>query len=462
VQNNTFDRVVFEYDVAGVRVSKTVIISGSSTKEYYIGGLVVQSNNTVKYFAMAEGRVRNNSGTLTYEYFITDQQGNTRVSFEDNGSGTAVVRQENSYYAFGMPMAGNYMPGDANKKLYNAGSEWQDEFGGIIDYYSTFFREYDPVIGRFNSVDPKAELTVELSIYHYAGNNPVNFNDPMGDWFGDGVREGLDFSRHGWDWSASNKSWGIADFKDLNYHNPMYLLYEALKELAKQGKEITSLSLTNVNDYWSASVGFSQSLPPHQTGTLPAIFGNGYESKDLHQVIIGTKLVSLGYWKEGSNFVEGIRTLAGLGIGVAEFFGFREGEWWFSYRQMKFYDWSVPGNRYTGGKLKHSGAIHSVVTWAGRALGVYNSFSIMSDYQSGKISMFTMLAEQGSNAISTFARSPFALGWTIGWEGGRWLTSHSWYRKFRANVQNFFGHPDEESRSILRTQEVLDIKIPEY
>jgi RHS repeat-associated protein len=181
VQNNTFDRVVFEYDAAGVRVSKTVIISGTSTKEYYIGGLVVQSNNTVKYFAMAEGRVRNNSGTLTFEYFITDQQGNTRVSFEDNGSGTAVVRQENSYYAFGMPMAGNYMPTDANKKLYNAGNEWQDEFSGLIDYYSTFFREYDPVIGRFNGVDPKAEITDELSIYHYSGNNPVNFNDPMGD-----------------------------------------------------------------------------------------------------------------------------------------------------------------------------------------------------------------------------------------------------------------------------------------
>ncbi len=80
-----------------------------------------------------------------------------------------------------MPMNGNYMPGDANKKLYNAGSEWQDEFGGVIDYYSTFFREYDPVIGRFNSVDPKAAITVELSIYHYSGNNPVNFNDPMGD-----------------------------------------------------------------------------------------------------------------------------------------------------------------------------------------------------------------------------------------------------------------------------------------
>ncbi len=80
-----------------------------------------------------------------------------------------------------MPMNSNYMPGDANKKLYNAGSVWQDELGGVIDYYSTFFREYDPVIGRFNGVDPQADATVWLSIYHYADNNPINFNDPMGD-----------------------------------------------------------------------------------------------------------------------------------------------------------------------------------------------------------------------------------------------------------------------------------------
>ena len=96
------------------------------------------------------------------------------------------------------------MPTDANKKLYNAGSEWQDEFGGIIDYYSTFFREYDPVIGRFNGVDPKADATVELSIYHYSGNNPVNFNDPMGDITGAdllGIIETLSSYAHGGSWS---------------------------------------------------------------------------------------------------------------------------------------------------------------------------------------------------------------------------------------------------------------------
>ncbi|MBK8786991.1 MAG: hypothetical protein IPN43_10985 [Chitinophagaceae bacterium] len=136
---------------------------------------------------MAEGRVRNEGGgyglSMKMEYFITDHQGNTRVSFEDNGTNTntAHLTQENSYYAFGMQMAGSYMPTNPNKKLYNAGSEWQDDIEGLADYYSTFYREYDPIIGRFNGVDPMSESFESWTTYHYSYNNPVNFNDPMGD-----------------------------------------------------------------------------------------------------------------------------------------------------------------------------------------------------------------------------------------------------------------------------------------
>jgi len=137
---------------------------------------------------MADGRVRNYGGRYEYdlipvmEYFITDQQGNTRISFEDN-NGTASLIQENSYYAFGMQMTGGYTPAtNPNKKLYNAGSEWQDDIDGLADYYSTFFREYDPVIGRFNGVDPMAEATDNFTTYAYANNNPVMMNDPLGDY----------------------------------------------------------------------------------------------------------------------------------------------------------------------------------------------------------------------------------------------------------------------------------------
>ena len=175
----------YRYDAAGTRISKYVYNNSSTpTKSIeYIGGYVIE-NDILSYYSMAEGRVRNEGGgfglVLKMEYFITDQQGNTRVSFEDN-NGTVALIQENSYYAFGMQMAGGYTPTtNPNKKLYNAGSEWQDDIEGLADYYSTFFREYDPVIGRFNGVDPISESFESWTTYHYSYNNPVNFNDPMG------------------------------------------------------------------------------------------------------------------------------------------------------------------------------------------------------------------------------------------------------------------------------------------
>ncbi|MBT1699012.1 hypothetical protein KK083_19110 [Fulvivirgaceae bacterium PWU4] len=44
----------------------------------------------------------------------------------------------------------------------------------------TFFRSYDPVLGRFMQVDPMASVTHTLSPYQYADGNPVLFNDPSG------------------------------------------------------------------------------------------------------------------------------------------------------------------------------------------------------------------------------------------------------------------------------------------
>jgi len=202
-QTSTSKYIEFGYDAAGIKLSKT-IYDGTTTKTLnYIGAYEFDENNALTSFAMPEGRVRK-TGTneYTFEYFITDHQGNVRVSFEDN-SGSAVVRQENSYYPYGMIMAGNYQPSSPNQNLYNAGSRWQDDFSGIVDYFSTFFREYDPVLGRFNSVDPKAVITGSLSVYQYANNNPINFNDPIGD-----VATYIDINRN--KWHGQNPLWGTA------------------------------------------------------------------------------------------------------------------------------------------------------------------------------------------------------------------------------------------------------------
>jgi RHS repeat-associated protein len=172
--------ITYTYQAGGNLIRKQAFDNNSLVKTTdYIGGSVYE-NNVLSYFGMAEGRVRNTGGTLKLEYMIRDQQGNVRVSFEEQG-GLAVVRQENSYYPFGLTMPGSVTPTAANKNLYNGGSEWQNDFGDLPDLQQTFYRMYDAALGRFVAADPMAEASESMTVYQYALNSPLIFNDPLGD-----------------------------------------------------------------------------------------------------------------------------------------------------------------------------------------------------------------------------------------------------------------------------------------
>jgi RHS repeat-associated protein len=60
--------------------------------------------------------------------------------------------------------------------MYNEGSEMNT----TTAMYDLPYRNYDAALGRFFQVDPLAHKSVDLSPYHYAGNNPVVFTDPSG------------------------------------------------------------------------------------------------------------------------------------------------------------------------------------------------------------------------------------------------------------------------------------------
>jgi RHS repeat-associated protein len=95
-----------------------------------------------------------------------------------------------------------------SKNKFNGGVELEEDYG--VNLYSTFYRNYDPQIGRFGGVDAKAEDHSNISSYQFALNNPNNLNDPLG------LKEEAptkDFSQF---WQ------NVLDLLDLMNNNTMY------------------------------------------------------------------------------------------------------------------------------------------------------------------------------------------------------------------------------------------------
>ncbi|MBO9675256.1 MAG: RHS repeat-associated core domain-containing protein [Sphingobacteriaceae bacterium] len=164
--------LTYTYNAAGEKLQKQ---AGGTTTNYIDG--IQYTNNSIDFIQTEEGLARRSGNSYNYEYNLSDHLGNVRVTFYQNPTTNQLeVLQRDDYYAFGLrkePVA----KAGLNKYLYN-GKELQEELGQY-DYGARF---YDPVIGRWNIIDPKSELGRRWSPYNYGFNNPIKFVDPDGMW----------------------------------------------------------------------------------------------------------------------------------------------------------------------------------------------------------------------------------------------------------------------------------------
>jgi len=94
----------------------------------------------------------------------------------------ADIVSSTDYAVFGSPMAGRNFSSASYRYGFNKGSEKDDEITGITGAnITTFFREYDTRLGKTWSIDPKYSEMPWQSPYTSMDNNPIWFNDPMGD-----------------------------------------------------------------------------------------------------------------------------------------------------------------------------------------------------------------------------------------------------------------------------------------
>lgn len=171
--------VTYLYDAFGTKLRKISTSNGMTTQRDYIGGIeyskLGNGGSTIEMIHTGEGYIqRNANNTYTYHYNLTDHLGNVRATLQRTTATTGTVIQKHDYYPFGKAKA--LVTSGVNKYLYN-GKEVQQEIGGQYDYG---FRFYDSEIGRWNVMDPLAEMHYNLTPYNYVLNNPINFVDPWG------------------------------------------------------------------------------------------------------------------------------------------------------------------------------------------------------------------------------------------------------------------------------------------
>lgn len=115
-----------------------------------------------------------------FVYLSYEGQSSVYANFDDfkvTYTPTNII-QSNEYYPFGLQTANSWTRENAlaNDFLANGGTK----FNVTSSLYDLEFRNYDPILGRMNQVDPMADTYGMFTPYHYSVNNPVSNIDLNG------------------------------------------------------------------------------------------------------------------------------------------------------------------------------------------------------------------------------------------------------------------------------------------
>lgn len=260
--------ITYVYDVTGLKLRR--ISTNTGTTDY--DGGIQYDNGAISFIQTEEGRALVSGGTVSYEYYLSDNLGNTRIGFVNSG-GTASVVQQDDYYPFGKEIP-RFANGIKNDYLFNA-KELQEETGEL-DYSRRF---YDPIIGRFTTVDPMSEKSRRFAVYAYCENNPIRNIDPDGMvTVKGGYGEDIDVSPFD-TWSADG---GVTVTYEGKSYNGLYSFFANNLDVAAAYNIQTGADL-GISPFWSYMtksdlVAFVKQIYPNLTpGSLQNTAGQIFE-----------------------------------------------------------------------------------------------------------------------------------------------------------------------------------------
>ena len=148
--------------------------------DYLLGGsLIVKEDKTDRLlfdggYAKAE-RIGDTTYGYTLFFYNQDHLGNIREVVNASGS----LQQRTNYYPFGAPYADPDMVTNVSLQPYKYNGKELDLMHGL-NTYDYGARQYDPILAKWDRVDPLAEKYYPLSPYVYCKDNPINSIDPDG------------------------------------------------------------------------------------------------------------------------------------------------------------------------------------------------------------------------------------------------------------------------------------------
>ena len=196
--------------IGGTRELSPSEILSADTTDYLLGGSLTLRNHLIKpneqsrtcsSFAMAEnGRMKSNGridklqfeegycqaeqyaydanrDKITFYYYDRDHLGNVRQVITATGTNKGTVVQRMDYYPFGAQLCGGTYDSNFQSHKYN-GKEFDKMHG--LNTYDYGARQYNPILGRWDRMDPLCEKYYSVSPYAYCHNNPVMYVDPNG------------------------------------------------------------------------------------------------------------------------------------------------------------------------------------------------------------------------------------------------------------------------------------------
>jgi RHS repeat-associated protein len=368
--------LTYLYDATGKKLERT---TSTGEDRSYVNG-IEYNGSTIDLVHTEEGRALPSSGNYIYQYNIADHLGNTRALFSDadnNGSlSTSEILQVTDYYAFGRditPLATS----TPQRYKYN-GKELQDDLGQY-DYGARF---YDPVIARWNTIDPLAEKDRRWSQYNYVMNNPIRMVDPDGMAPADPV-----YLQHQEDVSNFNKTIGnvMAQYWDTNGAAGAHQGGDSGPKQNLVNKEKSKAKTSSANQGGDPPLTHAQELAKYGYVT-----GGFNVSGTLSLGTGGT--VELGWVTTNKNYVQYYRTVyytstAAAAFGVNGFFVINRDN-----NKTTFSDWAGPvfGGAVNYGDYSGIYGISSTYHEVGGGIGAGLSFKF---FGSGSVGYTTLMGD---------------------------------------------------------------------